>query len=70
MNLISFEDSSESSRLMGGGGNFESIEKYKIFYILFRKDHEVTYFLIFLPIPYREELSTSNRELLVNSQLH
>ena len=31
MNLISFEDSSESSRLMGGGGTFESIEKYEIF---------------------------------------
>ena len=30
-NLISFEDSSESSRLIRGGGNFESIEKYKIF---------------------------------------
>ena len=31
MNFISFEDSSESSRLMGGGGTFESIEIYNIF---------------------------------------
>ena len=31
MNLISFEDSSERSRLMGGGGTFESIEIYNIF---------------------------------------
>ena len=31
MNLISFEDSSESSILICGGGTFESIEKYKIF---------------------------------------
>ena len=31
MNIISFEDSSESSRLMRGGGNFESIEKFNIF---------------------------------------
>ena len=30
INLISFEDPSESSRLMGGGENFESIEKYNI----------------------------------------
>ena len=48
-NLISFEDSSESSRLIRGGGNFESIEKYRIFYILLRKNHEVAYFLIYLP---------------------
>ena len=32
MNFISSEDSSESSRLMRGGGTFESIEKYNIFY--------------------------------------
>ena len=51
MNLISFEDSSESSRLMRGGGTFDSIEKYNIFYILLRKNHRVAYFLIFSPIP-------------------
>ena len=31
MNIISFEDSSESSRSTGGGGTFESIEKYEVF---------------------------------------
>ena len=31
MNIIFFEDSSESSRLMGSGGTFEIIEKYKNF---------------------------------------
>ena len=31
INIISFEDSSESSRLMCGGGTFEIIEKYNIF---------------------------------------
>ena len=51
MNLISFEDSSESSRLMVSRGTFESIEKYKIFHILLRKKHGVAYFLIFPPIP-------------------
>ena len=30
MNLISFEASSKSSRLMRGEGTFDSIEKYKI----------------------------------------
>ena len=50
INLISFEDSSDSSILMGGGGTFDSIEKYKIFYILLKKKHEVAYFLIFSPI--------------------
>ena len=51
MNIISFEDSSESSRLIRGGGTFESIEKYIYFYILLRKKHEVAYFVIFSPIP-------------------
>ena len=55
MNLISFEDSSERSRLMGGGGTFESIEKYKIFNILLRKNHRIAYFLIFPPIPKEEK---------------
>ena len=31
INIISFEDSSDSAILMGGGGTFESIGKYKIF---------------------------------------
>ena len=51
MNLLSFEDSPERSRLMGGGENVESIEKYNIFYILLRKNHRIAYFLIFSPIP-------------------
>ena len=41
INIIYFKDSSESSILMGGGGTFYSIEKYKIFYIPLRKKYMV-----------------------------
>ena len=49
-NLIFFEDSSESSRLMGGGETFESIENIRLFYILLRKKHRIDYFIISPPI--------------------
>ena len=54
MNLIFFQDSSESSRLIGGGGTFESIVKIRLFYISPSKKDRIGYFIIFVPISQRE----------------
>ena len=53
MNLISFEDSSEISILMRGGGIFESIEKY-FFFIFFLEKSTRSHIFLYFPILPRE----------------
>ena len=53
-NIIYSEDSSESSILMGGGGTFESIEKYKIFIFFLGKAQDCLFSYIFPYSLYRD----------------